>query len=232
MIDSPHLVLLHGALGGSSQFEALADTLLPHFRVHLLDFEGHAESPFQGRPYRVPLFVDNVLALLDAKGIERANFLGHSMGGYVALALALEHPHRVERVATLGTKFRWDTNNSTREAARLDPAIIRARVPHVAAALEARHARAGGWEAVLGRTADFLRDLGARPILTDQTLAAIAQPVLVIVGDKDNTVGIPESTEVARVLGAGSVTVLPNTTHPLEQLDVDALAPVLLEFFQ
>ena len=231
VMNAPDLVLLHGALGSSNQLDPLADALCSRFLVHQLDFEGHAGAAFRGRPYRVPLFVENVIELLDGRGIQRANLFGHSMGGYVALVLALQHPDRVERVATLGTKFRWDTNNSTREAARLDPATIRARVPHFAASLEARHAHAGGWESVLSRTADFLRDLGARPILTDAALRQIRKPVRIIVGDRDNTVGIPESTEVAHALHDAIVTVLPDTPHPLEQVDVQALAPVLLEFF-
>ena len=44
------------------------------------------------------------------------------MGGYVALHLALHHPERVQRIVTLGTKFRWDPVTAEREAARLDPA--------------------------------------------------------------------------------------------------------------
>jgi pimeloyl-ACP methyl ester carboxylesterase len=227
-----HLVLLHGALGVSSQLTALSDALAPYFHMHRLDFEGHATARDRGRPFRVAHFVQNVLDLLDDKGIERASFFGYSMGGYVALALALEHPTRVAKVATLGTKFRWDPDTAAREATRLDPATIRAKVPRFADTLEARHQTAGGWELVLGRTADFLRDLGAHPTLTDETLGAITHPVRVIVGDRDNTVSVEESTAVSHALGAGSLTVLPNTTHPIEQVDVGSLASVLIDFFQ
>ena len=227
-----HILLLHGALGSGSQLAPLSDAVAPRFRVHRLDFEGHATSPHGNRPFCVAHFVQNVLDLLDANGVERASFFGYSMGGYVALALALEHPARVAKVATLGTKFRWDPDTAAREATRLDPATIRAKVPRFADTLEARHQTAGGWELVLSRTADFLRDLGARPILTDETLGTIRHPVRVIVGDRDNTVSVEESTAVSHALGAGSLTVLPNTTHPIEQVDVGSLASVLIDFFQ
>ena len=225
------LVLLHGALGASSQLDALADALRPRFRIHQLDFEGHASAPSRGRPFRIPFFAENVVELLDGAGIGSARFLGYSMGGYVAVHLAMERPERVEAVATLGTKFRWDEQTSAREAARLDPHAIRARVPRFADALAARHERAGGWESVLAHTAEFLRDLGARPLLSDATLARVRQPVRVIVGDRDNTVGVEESAAVARALAVGSLTVLPNTPHPVEQVDLAALVPVLLDFF-
>ena len=231
MPPTPHLVLLHGALGAGSQLDALADRLRRRFTVHQMDFEGHAGAPSRGRPFHVQHFAGNVLELLDARGIGSARFFGYSMGGYVALRLAATHPGLVERIATLGTKFRWDPQTAAREAARLDPAVIRAKVPRFAEALAARHERAGGWEQVLAQTADFLRELGDRPALDDDVLAAIGQPVRVIVGDRDATVGVDESTAVAAVLGAGSVTVLPDTPHPIEQVDPDVLAAVLLDFF-
>lgn len=157
---------------------------------------------------------------------------GYSMGGYVAVYLAMTRPDRVDRVVTLGTKFRWDPATAARDVARLNPHAIRAKVPHFAETLAARHDGAGGWERVLADTAELLRDLGDNPLLTDATLAAITQPVRVIVGDQDATVSVEESTTVANMLAAGSLTVLPNTAHPVEQVTVDVLAPVLVEFLQ
>ena len=230
MTRTPDLVLLHGALGAASQLDALGDALRRDFRIHRLDFEGHASAPSRGRPFRVESFAENVVDLLDNAGVRSARFVGFSMGGYVAVHLAAHQPDRVDRVATLGTKFRWDPETAAREAARLDPMVIRAKVPRFADALAARHERAGGWESVLASTADFLRDLGDHPLLPDDALARVTVPVRVIVGDRDNTVSIEESTAVAHALGAGSLTVLPDTPHPLEQVDLAVLVPVLLDF--
>jgi pimeloyl-ACP methyl ester carboxylesterase len=225
------LVLLHGALGASSQLDPLAHALGNRFHVHQVDFEGHANVPPRDRPFRVESFAENVIELLDRKAITRARIFGYSMGGYVALHLAAEQPDRVESVATLGTKFRWDAATAVHEASRLDPQTIRDRVPHFAEVLAARHAAAGGWVGVLARTAEFLRDLGDQPRLSDAVLAQIRQPVRVIVGDRDSTVSVDESTAVAESLGAGSLTVLRDTPHPIEQVEVKTLAGVLLEFF-
>jgi len=114
---------------------------------------------------------------------------------------------------------------------RLDPNAIRAKVPGFANTLAIRHENAGGWEAVLTQTADLLRELGDHPLLSDRNLARIRQRVRVIVGDRDNTVSVEESAAVAGALGAGSLTVLPNTSHPIEQVDLAKLAPALLECF-
>src|SRR5688572_9754999 len=205
------LILLHGALGGSEHLRPLARALEPLVTVHTLDFEGHAQAAPRGRPFRVEHFVDNVLELMERTRIAKAHIFGYSMGGYVALCTALVHPERIRAIATLGTKYRWDRAIAAREAARLDPASIRAKVPRFADVLAARHAGAGGWELVLGRTADFLRNLGEQPVLTEESLAQIHHSVRVMVGDRDNTVSVDESAGVAKQLPAGTVTVLPNT---------------------
>ena len=225
------IVLLHGALGAGNQLDGLAAVLRPHFRVHQLDFEGHANAPPRGRPFRIQFFAENVVDLLDTLGINSARLFGYSMGGYVAAHLAMQHPQRVDAVATLGTKFRWDQETASREAGRLDPKAIRAKVPRFADALATRHENAGGWEAVLAHTGDLMRELGDHPLLSDDNLARIRQRVRVIVGDRDNTVSVEESAAVAGALGAGSLTVLPSTPHPIEQVDLAKLAPVLLECF-
>jgi pimeloyl-ACP methyl ester carboxylesterase len=225
------LLLLHGALGASAQFTPLIDRLGATFRVHTLDFEGHGSTPPRDRPFRIRHFAEDVLEYLDAHAIKRAGIFGYSMGGYVALVLAAGHPERATRVVTLGTKFRWDPDTAARDAARLDPAVIRARVPRFADALAARHERAGGWERVVAATAECLRDLGENPVLTDEVLAGIAIPVRVMVGDRDNTVSVEESAGAARVLPQGELAVLPRTPHPIEQVDPARLAGLLDDFF-
>lgn len=231
MTAAHDVVLLHGALGASTQLDTLARELQPHFRIHQLDFEGHGSAPPGGRPYRIQSFAENVLELLDSNRIERALLFGYSMGGYVALHLAAGHPARVERVATLGTKIRWDPPTAAREVARLDPDVIRAKVPRYAEALAARHERAGGWERVLADTADFLRVLGNHPLLTDEVLGRIRQPGCIIVGERDNTVSLDEVGGVSRALINGRVAVLADTPHPIEQVDVARLAAILVDFY-
>lgn len=225
------LVLLHGALGARGQLDAIAEAMETHVRVHQLDFEGHGSEPPRDRPLRVQHLAENLRDFLDAREISQAGLFGYSMGGYVALYFALQHPNHVARVATLGTKFRWNRETAEREAARLDPAVIRAKVPRFAETLAVRHGRSGGWEGVLARTAEFLRNLGEDPLLTDVTLGRVQQPVRIIVGDRDNTVSADESAAVARTLRAGSLTILPETPHPIEQVAVNDLVRVLRSFF-
>jgi pimeloyl-ACP methyl ester carboxylesterase len=93
-MSEPNLLLLHGALGASSQFAQLIPLLDDDFELHTLDFEGHGGrkfafgsseiSPMPRRPFSMEGFVKNVLDYLERQSIDQTHIFGYSMGGYVA----------------------------------------------------------------------------------------------------------------------------------------------------
>ena len=225
-----HLLLLHGALGAGDQFAPIVPLLRDRYELHLLDFEGHGPAPLRDRSFAIEHFASNAYEYLTRHGIEGANIFGYSMGGYVACTLAMQHPHLVKRVATLGTKFYWDQDVARREVGYLDVEKIAARVPHFARALAERHT-AAGWETVVNRTADLLWSLAERGGLRASELSALEQPVRVIVGDRDSTVGVAEAHEVYRALPHGELEVLPATPHQLDKVSPERLVYSLTQFF-
>ena len=225
-----HLILLHGALGDATQLAQLADRLGRDRRTTVVELEGHGATSSRGRPLRIESFAAAVLEMMDGASIGQADLFGYSMGGYVALYLAATSPARIRRVATLATKLAWTPEIAARECALLDAATIRAKVPKFAAALEARHT-ATGWEALLTKTAELLRDLGSRPLITNEVLASIGQPVRIAVGDRDATVTIEECIAAVRHLPHGELEVVPRTPHPFEKVPVERVANSLSEFF-
>jgi pimeloyl-ACP methyl ester carboxylesterase len=224
------LLLLHGALGASSQFAPLIPSLENRFEIHTLDFEGHGGSPMLDRPFSMDNFVENVLDYLRAHSIEQTHIFGYSMGGYVACKLALAHPELVRRIATLGTKYVWTPEIAAREIGYLDPEKIAAKVPQFAQALAERHT-ASGWETVVRRTAAMLQTLGETGGLTPANLLSLQLPVRVMAGDRDNTVSIGEAAEIYHLFPLGELEVLPATRHELEKVSPERLAHSLLEFF-
>lgn len=224
------LYLIHGALGSAEQLAPLRVLLGTRPDVRVVELPGHGSTPLGDREFSIRGFADQFIGRLDADGAERADVFGYSMGGYVALAAAHLHPHRIGRVITLGTKFEWTPDVGARGAAWLDPLKIRAKVPAYADALEARHAGAGGWETNLARTAGLLRALGERPYLDAGVLAAIAQPVSIMVGDRDDTVSAEEGARAASRLANGTSLVLPETPHPFERVDHALLASAVVNF--
>ncbi|MES2177384.1 MAG: alpha/beta fold hydrolase [Gemmatimonadota bacterium] len=185
------LYLIHGALGAADQMQPLEDALWQR-DVRVIELPGHGHTPLNGVPFSIDAFAEHIVAMLDADACDEADFLGYSLGGYVALVVALTHPARVRRVMTLGTKFEWTRAIAERETSRLDPVKIRAKVPKFAESLEFRHRIAGGWETVLGNTAALMHTIGERPQLRPEELGRIAQPICVGVGDRDATVGVDE----------------------------------------
>jgi pimeloyl-ACP methyl ester carboxylesterase len=222
--------MLHGAVGASSQFAPLRPLLGAAFDLHSLDFEGHGSAPPRSRPFSIEHFTENVLDYMQQHSIEQAHVFGYSMGGYVACHLARAHPHVVQSIATLGTRFYWDPEVAEREAAMLDPQKIAAKVPHFARTLAERHT-AGGWEYVLGWTRELLRGLGQVGGLRPHDVAGIEPRVRLVLGDRDTTVTLSETAEMYRALPRGELEVLPATPHQFERVPFTRLAYTLAQFF-
>lgn len=180
--------------------------------------------------YDLARFRANVRHAMAERGIDATAIFGYSMGGYVALSLAAESPELVGAVVTLGTKLAWTPEGAARETSRLDPKVLRAKVPKFADLLERRHAVAGGWELALSRTAALMTTLGAHPAVDDAMLARIACPVRLMVGDRDAVVSIDETVAASRRLARGDIAVVPGTPHPFEQARASLVAALIRDF--
>jgi esterase len=88
------LLAMHGLLGSQRNWQAHGKALAQARPVHLLDLRNHGASPWS-EVMTYPAMVADVLAFAEARGIDRFHLLGHSMGGKVAMAVALTAPERV-----------------------------------------------------------------------------------------------------------------------------------------
>jgi len=96
----PPIVLLHGMLGSSRNWQTAGRALASARRVFALDLRNHGMSPHADRmPYGA--MAEDVVAWLDSHGVGRAELVGHSMGGKVAMLLACRHPGRVGRLVVV-----------------------------------------------------------------------------------------------------------------------------------
>ena len=93
----PPLILLHGMLGSSRNWQTAGTDLAAHFHVFALDLRNHGKSPHADSMSYAEM-LDDVLAWMDAQRLSAATLAGHSMGGKVAMLLACRHPARVERL--------------------------------------------------------------------------------------------------------------------------------------
>lgn len=92
--EGPPLLLLHGLFGSGSNWKGHARDLAKRYRVLLPDLRNHGRSPHaSSMNYRA--IAGDVIGLLDAEGLDTVALVGHSMGGKVAMTLALIRPERV-----------------------------------------------------------------------------------------------------------------------------------------
>lgn len=100
------LVLLHGGLGAGSMFGANLPALAKGRQVILVDLQGHGRTADIDRPLSVQNMADDIAALVTHLGMGKADVMGYSLGGGVALLTAIRHPEVVDRLVVVSTPFR------------------------------------------------------------------------------------------------------------------------------
>ena len=187
------LVLLHGNGESSDYFVHQIDYFSKSRRVLAVDTRGHGRSPRGTAPFTLEQFARDLKALLDERGIDRADLLGFSDGGNVALLFALKYPGRVNRLILNG--------------ANLSPSGVKLRVQlpiclgyGLASLIALFDPKAAAKKELLGL-------MVTQPHIAPQSLQAVAAPVLVIVGDRDMIRG-SHSHLIAASLPNGRLRVL------------------------
>jgi pimeloyl-ACP methyl ester carboxylesterase len=232
------LALVHGAMGTiDSCFANLLPALAAARKVVAIELQGHGHTADAGRPLSYRQMADDTAVLLEALGIGTADLVGYSLGGAVALELAMRHPALVRRVVFAGgTSYRRDglypEMLEEPESAADD---LTGSVWHEAYLRVAPDP--SRWPDLVAKNFELDRTFAGWP---DQDIQALAAPVLLIIGDSD--IVRPEHTmTMFRLLGGGVVgdiaglpasqlAVLPGTSH-VGLLDrVDWLQSMILEF--
>ena len=97
---NPPLIVLHGMLGSSRNWQTTGRDLAARYHVYALDARNHGRSP-HGTPMSYEEMAGDIIAWMDAQDIPKATLVGHSMGGKTAMLLACRHPGRVERLVVV-----------------------------------------------------------------------------------------------------------------------------------
>ena len=99
------LVILHGLFGSSDNWQSLAQRFASFYRVFCVDLRNHGRSPWHD-DHSYDTMVDDVYALIKEYELSEIILLGHSMGGKVAMQLAQQYPHLLEKlvIADMGIK--------------------------------------------------------------------------------------------------------------------------------
>ncbi len=101
--SGPPLILVSGLAGVASYWEPNFAALAEHYTVLRYDHRGTGRSTRSERDYSIELLTEDLVALMDAVGLEKGSLVGHSTGGAIGQVLASKHPERLERLVLYAT---------------------------------------------------------------------------------------------------------------------------------
>ena len=214
--DGPAVLLSHGYGATSQMWAGQIDVLSAHHRLIVWDMRGHGrtDSPDDPARYSEAETVDDIAAILDAEGVERAVIGGLSLGGYMSLAFNVAYPNRTQALMLFDTGPGYN-NPKAREGWNTGMAIPRAE------ALERDGLAAlGGSEEVRVSTHRSAAGLAnaARGMLAQfdnriiQSLTSIDKPTLVLVGENDEPF-LAGTDYMANKIPDNTKVVVPNAGH-------------------
>jgi pimeloyl-ACP methyl ester carboxylesterase len=236
------LLLLHGGLFDiDQQFGALIPALASGRKVIAVDFQGHGRTNDLDRPFSTAAFAADALGVLDHLSVGRADIFGFSIGGAVALELAINHPERLRKIIISSTSFaasgmRGSENADAVSAMTVDmiagspmEAAYLAKSPHP----DREHLQ--GLLDKLGATYE-----GGFPDRTEAEIRGIDAPTLITVGDAD-MVSLEHAIEFLRLRGGdvngdleglptSQLAVFPGTTHFFGLARTDLVRDVVIGF--
>ncbi len=238
------VVLLHGYLESLMVWEDFVPLLYKSVRVVTLDLPGHGISVVTGKTHTMDFLADTVADGLKTLGINRCTLVGHSMGGYVALAFAERHAEMLEGLVLLSSTPNPDSEEK-KENRRREIAIVKAgkkdTLAHVAPA-------AGFAKDNLQRMADYVEELQEQVFITEEEgitalLAGMMErrdqnemlrnssvPQMFIFGRKDGYISVEVAEKIAADHPQARVVWLDDSGHMGFLEEPGKCAAAILEF--
>ena len=240
--DTAPLVLLHGGLFDiDQQFGALIPALASGRKVVAVDFQGHGRTNDLDRPFSATGFAADVLGVLDHLNVRSADIFGFSVGGAVALELAINHPERVRKVIISSTSFaasgmRGSENADAVGAMTVD--MIAGSPMEAAYLAKSPHPDRDHLQGLLDKLGATYE--GGFPDRTEAEIRGMSAPTLITVGDAD-MVSLEHAVEFLRLRGgdvngdlegvpASHLAVFPGTTHFFGLARTDLVRDVVVGF--
>ena len=214
------LLALHGAYMTIETMGEIVPSLAQTRQVIAVELQGHGHTADIDRPLSYEQMADDVTALLAEIGIEKADVLGYSMGGGVALQIAVRHPEVVRKLVVASASYTSDG---------MYPELL-AMIPSITPEVFAGSPMEEAYLCTAPNPEDFpnliakLRQLDMEPYAwPPEDIQGIVAPTLLIIGDSD-AIRPEHAVELFRLLGGGvmgdlaglpksQLAVLPGTTH-------------------
>jgi pimeloyl-ACP methyl ester carboxylesterase len=205
------LVLLHGAFGTAEGWGTVLPTLAETHQVIVVELQGHGHTGDIDRPLSPQQLADDTAALLRQLGIQKADVFGYSMGGGVALALALQHPDLVRKLAVLGSAM-----GAMRDA--YDPEVYKQfksmtpenfHFPQVKDPYTRVAPDPSQWPVLVSKIVQMDDNFHG---FDQQQMRSLQAPTLIMLGDRDG-VRPEHAVEMYRLLPNAQLALFPNGDH-------------------
>ena len=217
------VIFLHGGLANTDYWGNQVPAVAAHHTVILMDSRGHGRSTRDARPYGYDLMADDVVALMDALKIPKADIVGWSDGGILGLDLAMRHKDRVGKV------FAFAANTVTAgvvEGVEKNPTFA-AYIERAGHEYAEHSATPKEYDAFVDQISKMWAD---QPNWTDDQLKAIDTPVLVVDGDHDEAIKRAHTEYIAATIPHAGLLILPNVSHFAFLQDPDQFNFAILHF--
>lgn len=219
------LILLHGGVGSTGMFSAIMPTLASSRQVIAVDLQAHGRTADIDRPLSCEAMADDIAVLMKTLNIPKADVMGYSLGGGVALRVAIQHPEMVRKLVLVSTPFKRNGWYPEIQAAmsNFDPAKVEQMKQSPMYQAYAKIApRPEDWGLLFKKLGELL----SKDYDWSKEVTEINSPTLLVVGDAD-AVRTAHAVEFFELLGGGKkdagwdgsgmsnarLAILPATTH-------------------
>ena len=255
--SGPAVVLVHGLAGSSATWRHVMPDLVNDYTVLAPDLLGHGESAKPRGDYSLGAYASGIRDLMVALGVERASFVGHSIGGGIAMQLAYQFPERCERLALvssggLGKEVTpWLRAVALPGVEILLPLVLSARLHAVLEAIGSPFRRIGLhlddhraelWRSYASLTSAEARtaflttvrevvDLaGQRISASDRLYLAAAVPTLIVWGDRDRIIPVSHASDAHAAIPGSRLEIVAGAGHFLPYEDAVRFVAILRDF--
>lgn len=238
--SGPVIVLVHGITSTSATWVNLLPYLAEHFTVIAPDLLGHGESAKPRGDYSLGAYASGIRDLLIALGHERATFVGHSLGGGVAMQLAYQFPEQCERLVLVGSGGLGREITALLRAASLPgselvlPLLVNDQLIGAGRAVGRLLGRIGlrvhtdvgevlrghaslsdgeARSAFLHTLRTIVDPLGQRIDASDRLYLAQAVPFLLVWGERDPIIPVEHARKAQRLVPGSRLEIFPNAGH-------------------
>lgn len=218
------LILLHGGLGNAGYFANQIPAFVDAgFQVFALDSRGHGRSSYTETPIGYSLMASDVLAAMDALGIDKADLVGWSDGGIIGLDIAINHPERLNRLVAYGA----DYLTSGVKADFGENAVVQA---YIGQALTDYARLSPAPENVYAFLANISNMWATEPAYSEEQLQGITVPVLILGGWQEETVYPQHEFDMAELIPTAELTLMPGVGHFAMFLTPDMFNSIVLNY--